>query len=707
MTKQVSEAPILVTGGGGFLGTALVEWFLREGHNVIRMDIAFPHEVLDTRVEHVLGSVMDTALIEDLVARCSRVYHLAAVVGVDEYIHRPDDVLDVNILGTRTVLNACLRHQKPVLLTSTSETYGKNTNALHEEADRVYGSSANSRWSYAVSKSAGEHYARAYGKRGLNYVIVRYFNAYGPLLDSPGKGRVISKFLGAIQEKRPLTLVDGGEAVRSLCFISDAAEATARLGLAVAPGSAVNGQAVNIGRVDPVSMKQLADLMIHLSGHQAGTVDVPGERFFGPGFEEIPYRVPRVDRLRELIGFEAKVTLKEGLTEVLAHWGLLAPEEQRAPLPPTLLPAIRPQLEPDAALIGSIQRSLASGVVTNNGPEVIAFEKEIANFLGVEEAIAVSNGSDAISLVLRALGLRGKVVIPSYTYVATLNSVLWAGLEPVFCDIDPERFTLCPKALEALLRREGPIAAVMPVNVFGVHADLSELRAVTETYGTRLIYDNAHGFGSALNGQLAPRDVLAQTFSTHATKILPTVEGGLIVAHDPALSREIRRLRAHGLTPSLMDSTPGQNSKLDELRAAVGRHSLRLLPEVLRRRQEAGAAIRDYLVQHCDGAYRPQYIPDDVTPNFQNLGVYCRPSENHGMDAMRAALRRHGVEGRWYFHPALHRLEMFGGRFDLPQTDKTWRNVLCLPLYSRMSTSDITSIQHAAAAAARDLAQPT
>ena len=269
------------------------------------------------------GDVRDSALIDDLVGRARRVIHLAAVVGVDDYMQRPAEVLDVNIMGTRLVFDACLKHDRPVLFTSSSEVYGTNTSVLHEDSDRIYGRYTSPRWSYAISKAVGEQYAHALAREGLQHVTTRYFNVYGPGLDRPGAGRVVSKFLGCIQEGRPLTLVDGGVAIRSFCYVDEAIDATAQLALSLGVNDRTVGRAFNIGRAEAVSMRTLAELMIELSGHTAGTVDVSGESHFGAGFQDIPKRVPSTQALREAIGFEATIGLREGLSMMLQRLGML------------------------------------------------------------------------------------------------------------------------------------------------------------------------------------------------------------------------------------------------------------------------------------------------------------------------------------------------------------------------------------------------
>ena len=714
----MADFDVLITGGAGFVGSAIARYLLSVGKTVVCLDREDPGRLtdIDSRVHKVDGDILDAELMDAWIARCDRVIHLAAVVGVDEYVTRPHDVLDVNILGTRNILMACLKYDRPVLIASSSETYGLNTGILEEDSDRIYGSSRNHRWSYAISKTAGEHYAYALGRLGLTSAAVRYFNVYGPQLDAPGKGRVISKFLGCIRDRKPLTLVDGGHAVRTLCYVDDAAEATARLALALSPDCEFNHSAVNIGRPEPVTMRELAAIMIRLSGHEAGTQEIPGTEFFGKGFEEIPIRVPDVSKLERVLNFKAKIDMEEGLRRTLDYWGLLDPAAIAAPVPTTtaasVVPMVRPDFAPDGVLLRSFHQSLATGQATNGGPHLRGFEEELAEYLNVPDVVVLGNGADALTLGLTVLGRKGKAVLPSYTFMATLNSIESAGLEPVFCDIDPDTFTLSPSALAEILDREDDVAYVVPVNVFGVTPDLAAIAELCRQAGAEIVYDNCHGFGTETHGRRVPSEARLQMFSFHATKVLPAIEGGALVGADLELLDAVRKMRNHGINShNLAQSTWGMNAKMDELRAATGRHVLRRFPQQLEQRREYAAQLRGFFADHCNGALIPQTVPQGVVSNFQNLGIRLPIAERVGLDPVITALRDHGVECRSYFNFALHHLERIQryapARYPLPVTESVWKSLLCFPIHSHMTAPDLDRIQLAARSMSETLALQT
>src|SRR2546428_10068305 len=170
------------------------------------------------------------------------------------------------------------------------------------------------------------------------------------------------------------------------------------------------------------------------------------------------------------------------------------------------IPWVRPILDPDESLLADIHASLSSGWVTNDGPNLREFERRLAGYLGVEDCVAVSSGSAALLLAILALDLRGgTAVLPSFTFLATLNAIVLAGMTPVFCDIEPDTWTLSPVHLNRLLAADPSIRLVVPVNVFGVHPDLGAIRGAVDGRGAALVLDSAHGFGTEDGAARCPR----------------------------------------------------------------------------------------------------------------------------------------------------------------------------------------------------------
>jgi len=361
------------------------------------------------------------------------------------------------------------------------------------------------------------------------------------------------------------------------------------------------------------------------------------------------------------------------------------------------IPGIRPYFNTSDADLEIIAGLLGSGQVTNNGPYVKEFEAKLAAYLGVEETVIVSSGSDALLLALTALSLPpGKIILPAYTFAATLNAVVHAGFEPVFCDIDPETYTLDPFHLAALLERHADTRCVIPVNVFGIPPDLAGIKAHCDPAGIRLVYDNAHGFGTTCQGlKLGPEPDI-QCFSFHATKALPAIEGGMALARDPKVADAIRRLRNHGLGTSPEAFRPGFNAKMDEIRAVIGLSSLEHFPATLARRRAYGQRLLQAFNRFPE-AYTTQAIPSGVETNFQNLGIRCHAARRLGMDRVIGIFAELGVGVRSYFNPPLHKFKGFGTGPALPNTDIVWEILASFPIHSRMSEESLAGMERAIA----------
>ena len=360
------------------------------------------------------------------------------------------------------------------------------------------------------------------------------------------------------------------------------------------------------------------------------------------------------------------------------------------------VPWVRPFFEADDALLADIRRALVAGQVTNNGEFLRTLEAELARYLGVEDCVVVASGSAALLLAMRVLGLAGtRAVVPAFTFIATLNALVHSGVTPVFCDIDPETWTLSPTQAGRLLATDRAIRMVVPVNVFGVPPDLLARRRLVGGTQTALLLDNAHGLGTEAAGRRCPPEPLIQTYSLHATKTLPAIEGGAVVASDPRLLAEVRRLRNHGLAADLLESTAGFNAKMSELHAVVALRSLRTMDAVLARRRAYAARLRQVLEKYGRGLFGMQRIPDGVQSNFQNLAVVCSREDRGGLSAIQAEFAGAGVETRRYFWPPLHDLPAYRGRFTLPVTEAVARNVLCLPLHSLMEPAVLERIEAA------------
>jgi dTDP-4-amino-4,6-dideoxygalactose transaminase len=325
-----------------------------------------------------------------------------------------------------------------------------------------------------------------------------------------------------------------------------------------------------------------------------------------------------------------------------------------------------------AALIPELQQAFADVLDGGQfvlGPNVTAFEQEAAAYLGVPEAIGVGNGTDALVLVMDAMGIGpgDEVVCPAFTFFATAEAIARRGATPVFAEIDPATCNLDPEDVAA--RITSRTRAMMPVHLFGRPAPLDDLAS----FGLPLIEDAAQAFGSpGIAGHGA-----ASTFSFYPTKNLFALgDGGLVGVRDPELAERIRMLRFHGSKAKKTFEYVGYNSRLDEIQAAALRIFLRHLDEWTRLRREAAARYREL------GLGDLVEVPDDEPGHVYHLFV-CRSSQR---DAIRSALAERGIATASYYSPPLHLQPAFAylgyGLDSLPVTEQLARDNFSVPLWA-------------------------
>jgi dTDP-4-amino-4,6-dideoxygalactose transaminase len=295
------------------------------------------------------------------------------------------------------------------------------------------------------------------------------------------------------------------------------------------------------------------------------------------------------------------------------------------------------------------------------------------------------------------------VLLPSFTYIATLSAFVHAGFEPVFAEIDPETFTLDPDHVETLLAEHPGVTVIAAVNAYGVPPALSQLVDLARRTAAIVVLDAAHGFGTERAGLRVERGPVATAYSLHATKTLAAIEGGLVVSEDDALLGEVARLRAHGLAASRLESTPGHNFRMDEVRARIALHRIADLDRALEHRQSYATRLRSAALQRSDGFFSAQRVPPDVRSNFQNLAFRCRLGPTQRVEGVVDAFVEQGVEARRYFEPPLHHLTMFRGSPPLPVTDQVYASLICLPLHDEMAEGDLDRIERAIEHVARHL----
>jgi dTDP-4-amino-4,6-dideoxygalactose transaminase len=306
------------------------------------------------------------------------------------------------------------------------------------------------------------------------------------------------------------------------------------------------------------------------------------------------------------------------------------------------------------------------------GPEVQAFEEELAAYLGVRHCVGVANGTDALAIALRALGVRAgdEVIVPSFTFYATAEAVAAIGARPAFCDVEPETFCVSRDTVERALTPA--TKAIVPVHLFGNVAPVPELHEL----GLPVLEDAAQAIGASLNGTKAGALGDAATFSFFPSKNLPGLgDGGAVVTNDDGVAERVRRLRFHGSKDKVTFVDVGYNSRLDELQAAALRV---LLPELegwnARRRAAAAAYEREGIAEHASP-------PRPVAGAEHVFHLYV--VRHQSADEVAAGLSERGVGARGYYRVPVHRqpaMAEFAAGIDLPGTDEAARTHLALPM---------------------------
>jgi len=308
---------VLVTGGAGFIGSHLTERLLGDGHQVAVIDNLSTGSLknIEDFKEHddfgfVEGDIRNAELMEPLVERCDVIFHLAAAVGVRLIAEAPVHTIETNIGGTEIVLDIANKFGRKVLIASSSEVYGKSEDVpFCEEDDLVLGSTSMPRWAYACSKAIDEFLGLAfYQQYGLGVVIARFFNTIGPR-QTGRYGMVVPRFIQAALNDKPLQIYGTGKQTRCFCYVADVVEAIIRL----MNCDSAAGRVFNVGTSEEISVEDLADKIIEITGSKSEKQFISYEAAYGRPIEDMMRRVPSLDRIRETVDWRAGTNLDKAL----------------------------------------------------------------------------------------------------------------------------------------------------------------------------------------------------------------------------------------------------------------------------------------------------------------------------------------------------------------------------------------------------------
>jgi dTDP-4-amino-4,6-dideoxygalactose transaminase len=353
---------------------------------------------------------------------------------------------------------------------------------------------------------------------------------------------------------------------------------------------------------------------------------------------------------------------------------------------------VQPHLPSFETMAQDTQQIIESGMLTK-GRYLQRFEKLVADHLNVKYAIGVSSCTTGLMLTYQTLRPMNEVIVPSFTFMATISALVWAGLRPVFADVDFRTTNLDPKQVEAAIGPE--TSAIVGVHNFGNPADIDDLQALADRYGLKLIFDAAHGFGALYQGASVGAQGDAQVYSLSPTKLLIAGEGGVVATNDDDLAERIRIGREYGNDGKYNSAFAGMNARLGEFNALMGLHSLSMLEGAASHRNKVAATYHDLLgqipgigFQEIRSGNRSSYKDFSITIDSKRFGLT--------RDALAYTLAAEGVDTRAYYNPPVHLhtayCQHYNQRTQLPNTLALAERSLSLPIWSHMKDEIVQGI---------------
>lgn len=354
----------------------------------------------------------------------------------------------------------------------------------------------------------------------------------------------------------------------------------------------------------------------------------------------------------------------------------------------------RPNIGERAALMARFGDLLDRRWLTNRGPFVEELEARLAEYLGVPHCIAMCNGTVALEIAIRALGMRGEVIVPSFTFVATAHALQWQEITPVFCDVDPATHNVDPRSVERMITPR--TSGIVGVHLWGRAAPVDELASIARSRGLRLLFDASHAFGCSHGGSMIGGFGDAEVFSFHATKFFNTFEGGCVATRDPALAAKIRLMKNFGFAGFDNVTYVGTNGKMSEVSAAMGLTGLESLSTFVEANQRNYSLYRERLDR--GPAISMVRYDESARNNYQYI-ILEIDEEAAGVnrDELVRVLQMENVLARRYFYPGCHRMEPYRSYFPhagllLPETERLCQRVMALPTGTSIGSPEIERV---------------
>ena len=349
-----------------------------------------------------------------------------------------------------------------------------------------------------------------------------------------------------------------------------------------------------------------------------------------------------------------------------------------------MIPAAKPIIGDEER--EAVDRVLRSGMLAQ-GPEVKAFEEEFSAHVGGRHCVAMNSGTSALHLGFIATGIKpgDEVIVPSFSFAATANSVVLAGGVPVFADIDPKTFNMDPDHVETLITKK--TKAIMPVHLYGHIAAMDRFEEMASKHGLLLIEDAAQGHLASLNGRNSGEFGIVASFSFYPTKNMTAGEGGMVVTDNAEVARMLRLLRNQGQEIRYQNEVIGFNTRMTDIHAAIGRVQLAKLPGWTKQRQENAA----YLDTNLKGVVTP-FLAPGTTHSYHQYTVRIPGGDGAKRDAFMAKIGEKGVGSGVYYPTPIHRLPSFKLDLNLPETELVIKECVSLPVHPSLTKDELKTI---------------
>ncbi len=322
------------------------------------------------------------------------------------------------------------------------------------------------------------------------------------------------------------------------------------------------------------------------------------------------------------------------------------------------------------------------------------FEKALCEYLGVKYISLFANGTLALMTALQTLRITGEVITTPFSFVATTHALHWNGIKPVFCDIEPDFYTIDAEKIEAAITPK--TTAILPVHVYGNPCNINKIAEIADTYGLKVIYDACHAFGVKINGNSILNFGDLSVLSFHATKVFTTFEGGAIICHDEKTKKRIDYLKNFGFVGETTVVGPGINAKMSEFQAALGLLQLKYIDDAIGKRKKIAEIYRSRLGN--TRGIRILYNIDGIRHNYAYFPILIDHREfGKSRDEVYEEIKRHTIYTRRYFYPLISQFPIYKGLSsasaeNLPVAEMITKEILCLPIYPALDLKIVDKI---------------